>query len=201
VRKTPFLVIPWPLEDTKPLESILDTFALFVAGGAGDTCRGVSLDRLSAILANGCDVEPTDAPIFTGYLDKAFEYGDWPKVIQVFHATSLERSFIEIRADLSDPVASEATKDYPTRIVSEDGEWFWCSRLEASDRRAGSAYEEAHGKWIPGDAWEALAACFIIARGSEEWIAVRNVLAQALPQADLALATDPLQTEARPDRE
>ena len=46
--------------------------------------RAVSIDRFEYILNNGVDVNPTSAPIFCSDLEKAMEYGRWPKVVMGF---------------------------------------------------------------------------------------------------------------------
>ena len=79
--------------------------------------RGVGFDRLPTILATGVDVEPATAPIFVSGFNKAWEYGDWPKVVMAFDRRHLERTYREIT--VSDMTSDEITRlmvDYPTRI-------------------------------------------------------------------------------------
>ena len=58
--------------------------------------RGIGLGRLPTILATGIDVEPTTAPIFVSDFDKAWEYGDWPKVIMALDGMHLDYTYREI---------------------------------------------------------------------------------------------------------
>lgn len=53
--------------------------------------RAVSWERLQNILETGIDVIPTDSPIYvSNYFDKAWEYGEWPKVMMALDPTKLQ---------------------------------------------------------------------------------------------------------------
>jgi len=124
-----------------------------------EACRGVSADRLSYVLRHGIDVDPTDAPIWVSSIDKAMEYGGWPKLILVLDVTRLDRTFRE-PVDAVD--RASLRRMFPTEVASEDGSQFWLSRLAATDRRLASEYEVAYGRWIPGNARDALVAILAI---------------------------------------
>ena len=124
--------------------------------------RGVALDRLPAILANGVDVEPVTAPIFVSEFSKAWEYGGWPKAVMAFSRMHLECTYREII--IADTDTDEITRlmvDYPTRIEDQAGERLWLTRLPEADARAASSYEREFARWIPGDPFDALLAVFV----------------------------------------
>lgn len=56
------------------------------------------MDRLRVVLKTGVDVEPSNSVIWANDLEKALEYGDWPKVVMAFDSERLKRSWIEIEA-------------------------------------------------------------------------------------------------------
>lgn len=127
------------------------------------SCRGVSSERLPVILSTGCDVEPSNAPLFVASIEKALEYGhDRDQVIQVFDRKCLRPSFCERDADLSQEERAEIERDYPNVIPSVDGSTLWFTRLAPSDTRAATGYEREYGYWIPGDPVEALCALILI---------------------------------------
>jgi hypothetical protein len=124
-------------------------------------CRCVSLDRLPFILANGCDVEPTNSPMFCDSIHKATEYGGSPQVVQVFGHEGLKRTFKRINVDF-DPSEIERLKGiYRSWEASVNGNNIWFSMFSFEDRRRNSAYELAYGWYIPGDPWKALIALAI----------------------------------------
>lgn len=43
--------------------------------------RGVSIERVGVVLRTGIDIEPSTAVIFLDCIDKALEYGGWPKLV------------------------------------------------------------------------------------------------------------------------
>ncbi len=123
--------------------------------------RGVGIDRLPTVLATGIDVTPTDQPIYASSIDKAWEYGGMPKVLLALDRRGMERTGhrTPVGAPEGDLAAPRAR--YPTVLESENGEFLWFTRLDASDPRAGSQYEAAYSWWIPGDPWETLRAIFV----------------------------------------
>ena len=147
------------------------------------SCRGVGADRLPVILATGCDVEPTDAPLFVADLEKALEYGDeGDQVIQVFHHNCLEPSFREREASLSAEERMEIEKDYPNVIPSNDGSYLFFTRLSPDDNRSATDYERAYGYWIPGNSVEALSALILISADSSRF--AEYLPDQSLPSLD-----------------
>lgn len=127
------------------------------------SCRGVPWDRLPVILATGCDVEPSDSPIFASCLEKALEYGhEGDQVIQVFDHECLRPSFCDRAVTISDEERAETERNYPTVIPSEDSSSLWFTRLSPDDSRAATGYEREYGYWIPGNPIEALCALILI---------------------------------------
>src|ERR1700679_703606 len=58
--------------------------------------RGVSIDSLPAVLQRGIDVRPTHAVIYVDHLEKALEYGGWPKVVLALKWDLIKQTFKEI---------------------------------------------------------------------------------------------------------
>lgn len=125
--------------------------------------RGVALDRFEAIARNYVDVEPTNAVIFADGLEKALEYGDWPKVVLVLRREFVKSSFRYAPGTTSEADLEIIRRDYPTLVRLDDGS-FWLSRMREDDRRIATAYESAYGWYIPGDPKEALAALLLCCR-------------------------------------
>jgi hypothetical protein len=123
--------------------------------------RGVSLSRLPTILAAGIDVEPTTAPFFVSDFNKAWEYGDWPKVIMALDRMHLDYTYREITSDTAADEAARLMLEYPTRIQDRSGERIWLTRLPETDPRAASSYEAEFARWIPGNPFHALRAVFV----------------------------------------
>lgn len=121
------------------------------------TYRGVGISQLGRILQTGVDVEPTDAPIYAGDIDKAWEYPDWtsPRAVFALRATMLEPSWRTLPVDAADGRVAAIREDYPNRMDRQTDIWF--SRF--GDTHPG--YEMEYGYWIPGDAKEALAAVYL----------------------------------------
>lgn len=125
--------------------------------------RGVGLAQLPAVLETGIDVSPSDSAIFVDGIDKAWEYGGFPKVILALRWDCLERTFREISADADPSEIERVTREYPTVVQSIDGGQLWCSRLHEKDPRLGSPYEVTYGRWVPGDPVDALHGVLIFA--------------------------------------
>ena len=130
----------------------------------GNCARGVSFDRLPALLRNGCDVEPVHAPLYaTIYLDKVVEYGcEEDQVIQFFSQRHLDWTWREVGADIALGQLASLRKTFPTLLTRPDGSGYWLSRLPESDPRLASAYEREYGMWIPGDPMKALVAVAVL---------------------------------------
>jgi hypothetical protein len=126
--------------------------------------RGVSFERLRTILERGIDVNPTDSVIFADSPCKAFEYGEWPKVLLALRRECLKQTFKEVSADASREELEKVRRDYPTILRSRDGSKFWCTRLNEDDHRIATDYEFGYARWIPGDPWDALKAVFVVCR-------------------------------------
>jgi len=125
-------------------------------------CRGVSADRLTYVLKHGIDVDPTDAPIWVSSIEKAMEYGGWPKLILVLDVKRLDRTFRELATSGDGTERAFLRRTFPTECASEDGSHVWLSRLAPTDRRLATGYEVAYGRWIPGNAREALLAILVV---------------------------------------
>ena len=124
--------------------------------------RGFDIDRLSYILANGCDVSPTNSPMFVADgMDKAVEYGGLNQVIQVFDLHAIKRTWTEISSEEEREKIEALKKKYTSWEVSADGSHIWYSMFPFDERRRTTPYEAAYGWYIPGNAWEALMALAI----------------------------------------
>jgi hypothetical protein len=125
--------------------------------------RGVSYDRLPAILATGIDVEPAtgDRTDIRVRLRQAWDYGDWPKVIMVFDGMHLGYTYRQITSDTPAEEVARLMMEYPTSIQDHSGERIWLTRLPETDSRAASSYEAEFARWIPGNPFDALRAVFV----------------------------------------
>jgi hypothetical protein len=130
--------------------------------------RGVSINRLKSILPDGIDVEPTDSVIFTNDLDKAWEYGGWPKLVLALDTSRLQRTFKQVPSDISPSELERIRQHYPTVVKSLDGTQLWLTRLEESDPRIASPYEIAHARWIEGNPFDALRAILLCVRPEDD---------------------------------
>lgn len=127
-----------------------------------EACRGVPASRLPTVLATGIDVSPPSGPIWVSSLDKAMEYGGWPKALLVLNPSRLDRTFRELPRQADPRAVAEVLKVFPSEIEHVEGDRRWFSRLDVTDPRAGTDYEIAHAKWIPGDPKLALEAVILI---------------------------------------
>jgi len=109
---------------------------------------------------HGIDVTPADSPIYVSGLDKAMEYGEWPKLLLVFNPKRLDHTFREL--SVTDPTRAELKHTFPTEVVSKDGTTVWFSRLNPDDPRLGPGYEAAYARWVPGDPRLALVALVLV---------------------------------------
>lgn len=148
---------------TSLAQAITNTFDRQIQLALISSCRGVEIDRMHAILTTGCDVEPTNAPFFTGPLRKALEYGcKTDQVIQIFRPESLDPSWREHPASILQEERESLERDFPTVIPSVDGTHLWFTRFRFEDTRAATDYERTYGQWIRGDALQALAGLVIL---------------------------------------
>ncbi|CAJ1505297.1 hypothetical protein [[Mycobacterium] burgundiense] len=142
--------------------------------------RGTSIERLPAVLRNGVDVEPTDAPIYCADPDKASEYAkpgfgqSGPGLLMAFHGGHLDQSFRILPADASSAEITEVERFYPHLHRYPDGR-MWFTRFSDS----ASAYEIEYGYWIPGSARDALLAIFLLGQEDELIEAIATVTSAA----------------------
>ena len=123
--------------------------------------RGVELDRLPNVLESGIDVIPTNAPIFADFLDKALEYGGWPKLVLALDSRQMEKTFKEVPSSIPEAELAELCSTFPLVLPSSDGRSLWLTRLSEGDPRIGTAYEYGYAWWIRGDAFKALNAVLL----------------------------------------
>src|SRR5258708_5455071 len=96
--------------------------------------RGVSIDSLPAVLQQGIDVVPTNDVIFVDDLDKALEYGGWPKVLLALRWSSLKCTFKHLPADSSKEKVEKVRHEFPNMVKLDDRS-LWCTRLKEDDQR------------------------------------------------------------------
>lgn len=123
--------------------------------------RGVGIDRLECIFKTGIDVEPTTSTIFVGSLEKAWEYGGFPKIILGLDPGHLSQTFKEVSASITEEELARLEELYPTVLRSSDGKMLWLTRLEECDPRIGTEYEYGYARWIPSDPFKALGIVLI----------------------------------------
>ena len=128
--------------------------------------RAVNLDRLPVVLRTGIDVEPPTAVIYANDFEKAWEYGDWPKLVLALDFKKLDRTWREVPASTSPDELASLQRTFPTTMSSKDGRTLWLSRLDENDTQIGTDYEVAHAYWIPGD--EAVRAAIIFLRPEDK---------------------------------
>src|SRR5262249_16276955 len=87
----------------------------------GCAFRGVGIDRLPTVLQNGIDAEPTTAPIFVDGFGKAWEYGDWPKIVLGLSWKFLDHTYREVPATTPDAELASLRELYPTMLRRPDG--------------------------------------------------------------------------------
>lgn len=135
---------------------------------SGLVFRGVGLDRLPTILATGVDVSPTDSLIYCAEMDKANEYGDFPRVIMAFRyrdenkQTVLHRATATIFPFTSPDNAAELRALYPFETARRDDCTVHLSRINPTDT-VRMNYARDHGHFLPGDPWRALVGLFVVA--------------------------------------
>lgn len=126
--------------------------------------RAASIGRLPCVLRTGIDVEPPESVIYVDDFEKAWEYGDWPKLILALDWGCLKRTFLEVPANTPSDELEHLRGAYPTELLSRDGSAIWFSRLRKDDPRLASPYEIAYARWIPEDAGAALRGVLIFYR-------------------------------------
>lgn len=126
--------------------------------------RAVSIDRLPTVLKHGIDVEPTNSVIWAIGLDKALEYGEWPKLVMALDHEYMKRTFAELDANASEEEQELVRRDYPTFVSQGEGLKLFFSRLTEDDPQLCTNYEFYSAWWIPGNPWDALKGIFILFR-------------------------------------
>jgi hypothetical protein len=135
-----------------------DEGPVFDAFAQGCDFRGVSIDRLPSILRFGIDVQPTDAPIYVGEFEKAWEYGEFPKVVMALDVAHAKPTFRGMQDDVSQGELDELRAIYPYSYRVDDQTWL--SRID-DPNPAVRGYEAAYARWIPGDPFGALRGVFV----------------------------------------
>jgi hypothetical protein len=143
---------------------------LFSPDYVGFLYRSVSYDRWNYIKENGVDVFPIDSVIYCDCLEKASEYGEWPKIIMGFSREKMNRTFREVNSDIDCSELDQLLEVYSTQEKSIDGSKLWLSRLAEDDPRRASSYEIAYAWWIPGNPWDSLKVLILADLSDREWV-------------------------------
>jgi hypothetical protein len=121
---------------------VAKTVEWFKAKGVTVVSRGVSLGRLPFVLENGIDVPP-GAPLWVEIgIEKAWEYGGWPKLLLVFAQAALQPCHLVLPLSTSEQELEVYKTKYQTVLRREDRGEIYLSRLRTTDRRIGSDYEQ-----------------------------------------------------------
>ncbi|MBI3928464.1 MAG: hypothetical protein HY319_23180 [Armatimonadetes bacterium] len=130
------------------------------------------------VLKTGIDVGPSHHHTFVDFLEKALEYGGWPKLILALRSECLDRTFREVPRDTPPEEIAALKALFPTVLESNDGMKLWLSRLPHGDSALATSYEWSYAAWIPGDALDALTAVILAAhprRGGTERFSTRSL--------------------------
>lgn len=119
------------------------------------------MNSLPAVLQRGIDVSPTNAVIFVDHLEKALEYGGWPKVLMALKWDSIKRTFKQMPIGSSQDEVEAVRREFPTVLELNDRS-LWCTRLPEDHPRIATDYEIAYARWIPGNPWDALRAIVLL---------------------------------------
>lgn len=131
--------------------------------------RCVEIDRLLHILQHGCDVFPTDSVLWVDKSpSKALEYGGDEKVMMVFDCDSTHASYVEVDSNIDRQRFNEIRAVYPTVVHLDNGSRIWFTRLAENNPRVASPYETEHGRWIPGDPFDALSGLIVLGRNLDD---------------------------------
>lgn len=129
--------------------------------------RAVGLDKLDQVLRIGIDREVGSVVFWADQsVEKAWEYGELPKVLLLLDPKRVEASWREVPSHASEDELATLRRGYPTEIRTLDNT-YWFSRLSLDDPRVATGYEIEYGRWIPGDAREALLGLIIFARPAD----------------------------------
>lgn len=142
---------------------------IFSSDNVGLLYRSVSYDKWDYIKENGIDVYPTNSAIFCDYLEKASEYGGWPKVIMGYDIKGLDRTYREVDSCIDKNELEVLLKTFPFMETSKNGKKLWLSRLSLEDKRRNSSYEISYANWIPGNPWDSLKIIILADLNGRSW--------------------------------
>jgi hypothetical protein len=149
----------------------------------GSSYRAVELKKLELILKTGVDMEPAGATIYTtGFFDKCWEYGEWPKVVMAFNKKLLDRTYREVDAKIRPEELAELKVTFPTERKTHDGSQLWLSRLGPDHPQIAGSYEREYAHWIPGDSFEALNAVMIFYTNGDNTAETAISLLDSIPR-------------------
>jgi hypothetical protein len=153
------------------------------------------MSRLEVVLQSGIDVEPPDAVFFASEFDKAWEYGDWPKLMLALDTKCLRSTCRQEAADISADELALLKETFPLVLHWQDGKRLWLTRLPEGDPRIATDYEVAYAFWLPERQLEALRAIFLFVR-PEDSRPVRALVAQVEESRATKSKGDPLRGTA-----
>jgi hypothetical protein len=131
-------------------------------GGTEVLFRAVEITKLGQVIRTGCDVVPSNAPLFASdYASKAWEYGGTNKVVMVFERARLQETFKKVRSSEAPEILRRIRSEYPS-AKEIDRDWLWFSRLPLGDGRIATVYETDYSFFIPGNPQEALLMVFLV---------------------------------------
>lgn len=140
--------------------------------------RGVPIDKLSAVLINGVDKDPTDAVIYCdSEPEKALEYAApaWgvtgEGLLYALDGEYLQKCFAHVSEGASPHEVDEARKTYPYQSPSPDGGYFF-----ARNENFSPGYDTEYGFWIPDNARDALLGVFVRGHREEAMEAITTAL-------------------------
>lgn len=148
-----------------PDEMILTQFDDSLIGYA---YRGVAAKQLPLVYRNGIDVEPTNQVIYVAEFEKAWEYGDFPKLMLAFEWNKLSMTFCEVSAALPANEIDTLRQRFPTMLKSTNGEKLYLSRLAEHSPQLNTDYEWAYARWIEDNPFEALRALLLFVRPEDK---------------------------------
>ena len=99
----------------------------------GGIFRGVHISKLKTVLKTGIDVAPPDSIIFVSEVSKAMEYGrdqNDPIVILSLDASKLLPTWKEVDSDIDPKELKQSKIDYPSQLISEDGNKIWLRKFQ-----------------------------------------------------------------------
>ncbi|WP_027137402.1 hypothetical protein [Gaetbulibacter saemankumensis] len=138
--------------------------------------RGTDFSRLTYVINHGVEGEnPTDAFWAIPFsIDKALEYGGYPKMLLCYDFEQCQRSYERIKnTDENAVQISKLKNTYKSFLYSKDNKEIWFSMFGDNDERnynrIGTPYEMSYGYYIPKNQKKALKYIVAIASG-KDWI-------------------------------